>query len=103
MLAKKDDLNNLAIIKNSSWLTDKHKETLHLLTSEFSAAVVQCLDIDGVVRDEAPQMIHRHLIPLDPDLFGLMSQYWQGGTRHWLWNTKNEVERGWWVNCLLNI
>lgn len=60
--------------QNSSRLTDKHKEILLLLTNEFSLAVVQRLDVDGVVRDEAPQLIHRHLIPLDPDLFGLMSQ-----------------------------
>lgn len=53
---------------------NKHKRT-QLLTVEFRFAGIQCLDIDGVVCDEASLLIYRQFIPLDVDLSILMDQH----------------------------
>lgn len=45
------------------------------LTFEFRATGVQRLEIDGVVCDEASLLVYRQLVPLNPDLSGLMDQY----------------------------
>lgn len=53
---------------------NKYKRT-QLLTVEFSFAGIQCLDIDGVVCDEASLLIYRQFVPLDVDLSILMDQH----------------------------